>query len=588
MKFIDEWHGAPCTEEEFYEKVMSHVLKVFNKDTEVFAYNHHFETNGDIFDDDSMKKVFADFISSEHDENSKKVFIVNHGWHHNGERYGICKFADSLSIANNDTCPFDFEIAKANNEVVVKSKDGQPMMSLRKMEEGYIVIYVLWDAFHLNNISIKSENVMKTFVSEITEIAIRSKCSIFDKELFKVEDEGKGTSDTRFISIKGKAMKVIGDRTVDSIINEMIEKAPVKDIVLFLNQIAACPNTVNRKTTSKPIFVDKKLVNKWLYDWAINKWPYYVLFDYNFEITRPISFKLDEQKDGVLINGILNDFKSKFIKYAPILDMFDCSEFISNRVSCGHSKLTKYVPVKEGEKLSKYLSTFFGDEKFDVELSKIIQGSEFNGLCHISINPMDYMTSSINKHNWHSCHSMIDGMCGAGCASYMFDSSTLVAFVASERTYFYDPANNGKPFSWNSKSWRQLIFGNYDENMFVFAREYPADYFNDSITGAVRDILEKKVSEFCDIPDVWVKKKNGAANNNSIYRNKKGSAHYDDIPSRTTYLIRHKNNKDNATPIIIGGPVKCPVTGVKVDYSVSGTDKRCIFSKEALAGNKSV
>lgn len=115
-----------------------------------------------------------------------------------------------------------------------------------------------------------------------------------------------------------------------------------------------------------------------------------------------------------------------------------------------------------------------------------------------------------------------DGEYALGSLSYMFDEGSLIAFMASDREYTYDLDGKGKPFAWNSKSWRQMVYGSIKDNMFIFSREYPQHYQNDAITTEVRTMFEHTIAEFCDIPSVWVKKNNGAKNSmGTIYTNAK-------------------------------------------------------------------
>ena len=146
------------------------------------------------------------------------------------------------------------------------------------------------------------------------------------------------------------------------------------------------------------MFVTKYQARDWLRLWAEKKWQYYVMFGLKFSITRDINIALRPDKDEILIRAMMSDFKRKFIKYAPILDMFDTREFLNNKIG-SHSELNKYKPIQSGMKLSKYLSDFFDDKEFDIELSKFIQNKEVNSTVHISINPMDYMTASVTKIN---------------------------------------------------------------------------------------------------------------------------------------------------------------------------------------------
>ena len=135
-----------------------------------------------------------------------------------------------------------------------------------------------------------------------------------------------------------------------------------------------------------------------------------------------------------------------------------------------------------------------------------------------------------------------------------------------DREYAYDLDGNGKPCMWNSKSWRQMIYGSKKDNIFIFSREYPQKYQNEAITSEIRNLLESTVAKFCDIPHVWVKKNNGAKNcRGTVYENAPNAKHYDDIPGNQTVLIRHKMNMEFSGPIVIGSNPHCPITGKPLD-----------------------
>lgn len=576
FKVSGSWAGSRNDFDTFKEVVLDKIGKnFFNDDVEVVIYNHH---HPDVpVDEDVFKKMFSPYISTDKEKNKKKLFIVNYGWHSAKDTVNIHSFFDNMELCNSDIAKFNAESAM-DGEYAHKNKNGNVISTFVKIN-GIDTIFFMWDAIHL-----ASENAVREWSNELLGFAI----NCFDGDIFlpkfaEMHNEGgdKRISGKKFVSIKSRATEIVGKENIDSVISEMIDRAPVKEIVLFLNQIINSDNESRIRSRGNHSFVTKEQVRDWLHLWAERKWPYYVMFGREFEITSPCQFKLREGKDDILVNSMLADFKRQFIKYAPILDTISVREYLSNTISCGnHSQLEKYKPIRSGIKLSKYLSEFFEDSEFDISLSKFIQNKEFNSIAHISINPMDYMTSSVTKHDWKSCHNPMDGCCGAGPFSYMFDEGSLVAFMATDREYIYDLDGKGKPFAWNSKSWRQIIYGSYDDNAFVFCREYPQEYKNDVVTAQIRDMVEKRVSSFCDIPDIWCVKKNGARSTPDIYQNVPGSAHYDDVGARDTVLVRSKMNMNLSHPINVGSKVPCPITKKMLDYK--SYPKQLIFAQEAI------
>ena len=554
---------------DFFIPILS---KFFSEDTSIFLYNHHDPVAP--VTSEKFTEICGSHIAKTKKNNEKKVFIVNWGWHSStGEYTDFDGYARPLGICTSPAVAFKEE-HRLEGEYVVKNKNGLPVSTIYSDPSGYTVIYFLWDAFHLVNEGSKNE-----LEREFLAMAVNVHRDIFQKKYHEIigDDEAEKLP---FISVYDKALESIGGvDKIPEIVDEMISVAPVKELVLAINQLLKCYNTERFNRTNKPLYVDNKMVKTWLRGWAESKWPYFILFGHALSIKNSYSFKLDPDRDRQIVKGLISGFKRKFCKYAPIIDFFDVREIISNQILVTHESLNEYMPHKKGMKLTKFFSEYFEDEKFDIEFSKVIQAREMQSVIHISINPMDYITSSITKHGWKSCHSMIDGMCGGGCLSYMFDKGTLVAFMASDSMYLYDLCGNNKPFSWNSKLWRQLIYSNYLDNDFVFCREYPQNYNNNSVAEKVRNMLEECVSGFTETPNKWVISKNGARKG-GIYKNCKGSAHYDDVPSRETVLIKYKGHKTIENLIVTGSQPVCIFTGDKLDYSV--IDKRMIVSPRAF------
>ena len=567
--------GTPISYEKFKNEFFVPILnKFFSEGTTIFLYNHHNPSapvTKDVF-----WEACGGHISKIRNNNLNKVFIVNWGWHHaTNDLYDFSGYARKVGICTSPSIKINRDDL-FEGEYIVRNKDGTPISTIYSDPLGFTVIYFLWDAFHLVN-----EHSAKELEKEFLSMAVNNHCDIFQAKYHEVVvDDGEEKLD--FVSVYDKAVEVIGgEGNIEKIVEEMINAAPVKEIVLMMNQVLNSYNMARSNRKHKKLFVDNVKVKEWLKEWAKNKWPYFVLFGHKLSIKENYTFKLEEGRDDVMIEGMISDFKRKFYKYAPIIDYFNIREILSNQIMYNHDGLNNYKPIKKGMKLTKYLSEFLEDENFDIEFSKFIQNKEMNSVIHISINPMDYMTSSITKHGWQSCHSLIDGCNGAGSLSYMFDKGTLISFLASDREYLYDFVGNGKPFKWTSKAWRQIIYGSYTENSFVFCREYPQEYNNDSVAKKVRNMLEECISNFTQTPNKWVTSKNGARNG-GVYKNFKGSAHYDDVPGRETVLIKYKGHRVIEEPIVVGSHPPCIFTGKKLDYD--NMDKRTIVSYEYLNG----
>lgn len=537
FKKVENWYGQVSTFEEFSNKVAIPALSgILNESTTVVFLNWH--TPSTPIGLKKISEIFKEYISENTKDNKNKLFVINYGYH------AICsqRNFDCLRPLCYTAGP-DLKGCKTKykSEIVYEHKEGVPLASFYTQKKGYSVVWMCWDSVHvLSNSAIK----LWEYIFNYFAITTKNK-NIFNESYYKsfIESEDK-MDNVDFISIRDRALEEIGgEKNIDKVVDEMIEKAPIKEIVLFLNQLIKTNRICGRSLGSEKLHADNEMVKKWLLDWAKNKWPYYILFGRNLEIKERYEMELSLSSDSILINDMIKSLKDRFLKYAPALDAIPASSFERN-IMDSESSLRKYKSVASGIKLTKYLSEFFNDKEFDIALSEFIQNKKFSSIAHISINPMDYLTQSINNHNWTSCHNMFNGSYKFGPLSYMFDGGTLVAFMAKDTLYNYDFAFNDKPFHWNSKCWRQIIYGNYNSSEFVFCREYPQEYKNPDLRLKIRKMLESQISEFCGIKNSWKIKENGAKLRKN-YINNAGSYHYDDVPTRQTFFIRHKYNKES-------------------------------------------
>lgn len=550
VKLIGEFSCSRFPYSEFVEQLLTPFCEgIISNDAEVYILNHH-DPEEEVLD-----SVFDENVKPEGSPD-KTIVLVNWGAKQGSESMltdNTYTFLNNLKLCSADT----IRCAVAEDEYCVKNKEGHQFVISRKYN-GYTIVYFLWDAFHLI-----TKEAISLIQSQLTAVAINMYSPCFEEKFAHVEVEGeqKGES-VKFKSIFQAAQDVLSENKEDvqNVIQEMINKAPIKELVAIINKSL----NSGSQPCGHPQFVTKKDVQKWLVKWAEAKWPYYIMFGREYEIRKDFSYQLDANRDSVLINAMLNEIKMSFVKYAPTLDMFTYDEFFNNQIIHSHEQINRYKKITRGEKLTKFLSSFLQDKDFDTALSYFVQEKKFKSVIHISINPMDFLTSSYNQHDWKSCHNFINGQYGAGSMSYMFDQGSVIAFMASDKPYVYGDDKNS--FSWNSKCWRQIVYGSYYENTFIFCRQYPKTYSNDSVADSVRSLLEECVSNFCQIPNLWIKKNNGAKRDYE-YKNDPSSAHYDDVPNNNTVYVRSKFNRNPVKKIIAGSCGYDVKTSEKIDYS---------------------
>ena len=121
--------------------------------------------------------------------------------------------------------------------------------------------------------------------------------------------------------------------------------------------------------------------------------------------------------------------------------------------------------------------------------SRYIQENKIEGYLYLSVDPRDFLTLSENNANWSSCHSL-DGDYRAGNLSYMTDSSTVIAYLASEKQEKLKCLPMG--MKWNSKKWRMLVHTDL-KNCIYYNRQYPYDC--STLVDAVHEMIAAMLPE---------------------------------------------------------------------------------------------
>lgn len=221
-----------------------------------------------------------------------------------------------------------------------------------------------------------------------------------------------------------------------------------------------------------------------LRDWARAKAHMYVKFGNQLKISKSVECATSPK----VVQQALTDFKQEFT--APqyrlalaFLSILDNSEIVSNILVKDYiifdTKFTKGMRVSRCFKKlipSKLISDF------QTKYSMVIQKFTVQGKAVISIDPMDYLTMSVNNSGWSSCHSIGGGLHKGGCLSYMIDPSTAISYT-TDKMLTANRKHEG--LSYANKLWRQCV--HIGDRYAIQARQYPG--LNESNRNSVAQLL---------------------------------------------------------------------------------------------------
>ena len=135
------------------------------------------------------------------------------------------------------------------------------------------------------------------------------------------------------------------------------------------------------------------------------------------------------------------------------------------------NEVEKIVP--KGMKIIKAFKMFETGERltyFQDYASRIIQEDKVTGKLYLSVHPLDYLSASMNNHNWRSCHAL-DGEYRSGNLSYMGDKTTIISYITTDNLEVLPlfPSN----VLWNSKKWRMWLYVSEEEDLVFAGKPYP-------------------------------------------------------------------------------------------------------------------
>jgi len=347
--------------------------------------------------------------------------------------------------------------------------------------------------------------------------------------------------------VPAPALSIFVDKKDPDIIKEMIGKV---DKTRFKKLLAiGCNGGIRMDQLST------EMVDKYLDTWANNKYEFYLLFGKRLTIEKKIDVEMTESEMREKVGELCCDFP----QYCATIERFGADHFQRN--VCGDSSLfSKYVKgYSPTEKLTGFLSKLYKDKTFDDAVATMISNRYVKAHLSISIDPYDYLTMSLNNHDWSSCQEIGRGEYATGAASILLDETTLMSFKYNGRQLPY--ARKNYKFDGNDKSWRQCIYVDKKTSSAIFGRQYPTA--SNDIAKEIRDFLELTISEYLNIENVW----KISSNVRNGYVDKSHCLYHDMLQSRHegSKAITHKHKPSDIQPsFLVGRDVICPKCGKEI------------------------
>lgn len=271
-------------------------------------------------------------------------------------------------------------------------------------------------------------------------------------------------------------------------IEEMIKKVDVNTILKIFKA------RVKADGYSPDIIADvtKDRINKYLKAWAKSKYRFYKLFGKSFYLKKEIEIEKNNDWYGEKVSEI----KAKFPLYSPILDAIHIENIRYNTMNFNSNKdFFEDKRVTNGMKFTKFMA-LYGNNDLNMEISKIYQDKASKEVV-VSIDPVDYLTVSINK-SWRSCHNFINGECRNAGLALMLDKTSLVAYTScTDVQYEFE----GITFEANNKNWREMLYLSETNSEIICSLQYP--YYSDELSKTARTLLEDQLAKYLKVPNKW-------------------------------------------------------------------------------------
>lgn len=315
--------------------------------------------------------------------------------------------------------------------------------------------------------------------------------------------------------------------------------------------------------------------------------------DNKLEIFKLFNNKLVQE---IQIEGFLDDYEIRdslanftaFIEEFEVFSqinillkiVFTVDEVKQNKILHNNNRSTlkeSFPHFSTGMKLSKFLRKCIQTDRkieykdrfipyqefFDIKYSEFLQELKSSGTIYASINPIDFLTMSVNNSGWSSCHNLEkDNIHRAGIFSYMTDKVSIILYRLSQS----EPHSREFGTKVNNKTWRQVGFLDIKNKSAILSREYPSRNLVNS--EFARILIATLLGEYHNVtiePNKKYVKWSKTSNLDKIRNNiaDKVELHYNDIiyynDTIASQIIVETGSEPN---ILVGNEPICPSCGI--------------------------
>lgn len=257
--------------------------------------------------------------------------------------------------------------------------------------------------------------------------------------------------------------------------------------------------------------ISDETIKGYLLTWAENKYKYFKMLGDKLQLDIP--FKYHSQKDEK--ENDLKELKKAFPAYCHWVEEFQDQK--TNKI-CGYdlsystrNRIREYFPQLsiDGTTITHFFKKFLqAPDELITRIGQLYENQEVEAIYTISIDPVDFMTSSDNPYNWTSCYRLElgrDDSHADGCLAATLDTASLVAYVWNNHGKFklYDKYEL-KDIRY--KRMRMTFALSEDMKCVHFNAIYPgrSNYERD-FQKQIRGVAEKVIAEYIGVEDKWVK-----------------------------------------------------------------------------------
>jgi hypothetical protein len=334
------------------------------------------------------------------------------------------------------------------------------------------------------------------------------------------------------------------------LMNEMISKVNIDALGAYIMKTdkSAEYTSVNLRPT--------------LETWAMSKAHIYEMFGRELKVSTPVECIVSKTDVGELLSAFFEEFSSKrYLLANKFLCQLSIEELTDNYLKDNYQVFD--VKLSKGMRVSRCLKQLLlkdDVEEYQTKFSMFLQKLKVQGKAVISIDPMDYITMSVNKSGWKSCHNIASGCYKAGCLSYLIDDSTAISYTTDKQL-----GANAKyeGLYYDNKLWRQCV--HFGGKIGIQARQYPS--INSSNSGTIgklmAELYEKKTGEKYE-------RENMFAEDLLEYQEDHGGHAYNDIEresfSKGGALIRPVESSTMGERVQINNDALCVCCGQDIVY----------------------